>query len=225
MNVINKKNRLVLLLFFMGAAAAAQEDSPGEVQRGRWEIWMGPVFWPAVADLTPAAAGRFDSAGLGLGGAYHVPVRETPRGDLLVGVDASLAVVDSSVNGFLAEITARHMFLGLSAKWLFGAARNASLDAGFGYHEADMAEISYSYWGLEHQVWTKSRPGAFVGATWDVSRSMPGRQRGLSLAFKAHFVDFGEVYDQNVLFSPVFGGGAGSLDGPLYMLQVGYSGR
>ena len=78
---------------------------------------------------------------------------------------------------------------------------------------------------MEHEAWSSSRAGAFIGGTWDVSRGMAGRKNGLSLGFKVHFVDFGNVYDKDILFDPVLGNSAGALDGPIYMVQFGYSGR
>lgn len=48
---------------------------------------------------------------------------------------------------------------------------------------------------------------------------------GLSLSLKVHFVDFGAVQDEDVLFQPLFGADAGELDGPLYLLQIGWAGR
>ena len=52
-----------------------------------------------------------------------------------------------------------------------------------------------------------------------------GKTSGLSLGFKVHFVDFGNVYDENTFIVPILGDDAGSLSGPVYMLQIGYGGR
>ena len=227
MKQTNNMRRTVALTMLLAIApiVAAQDEEFQDFPSSRWEIWMGPMFWPAAGDLEPLASGRFDSTGLAIGFAYHVPVLQMKNSDLLVGVDASIGAADSNVQGFLSEMTARHLFIGMSGKWLFGPERNVSLDLGFGYHEADIAEVSTYYWGMEHEAWTSSRAGAFIGGTWDVSRGMAGRKNGLSLGFKVHFVDFGNVSDEDILFAPVLGANAGALDGPIYMLQFGYSGR
>ena len=198
------------------------EDEPESW--GRWEIWMGPVFWPALGDLTPEG-GEFDEVGLGLGFAFHLPVKQFEHSDLLVGADLTVSGVDSDIDGFLSTVMARHLYVGVSAKWAFLKDRNAMLDFGVGLHMADMAELSTVYWGLEYTLWEATRGGAYVGATWDISRGLPGRKNGLFVAFKAHFVDFGEVYDEDIQFFPMLGSAAGRAEGPIYMLQIGYAGR
>jgi hypothetical protein len=118
------------------------------------------------------------------------------------------------------------MYFGGSSKWRFGAARNFSLDAGLGFHLADIAEVDTRYLGaVENESWESSRLGVFVGATWDVGMRQIEKNRGLFLALKVHFVDFGSVHDEEVFFGPLLGTDAGKLDGPIYMLQIGYSGN
>ena len=88
-----------------------------------------------------------------------------------------------------------------------------------------MAQVSARYLGLEYETWESTRVGAFVGATWDVWAGRENRSSGLSLAFKVHYVDLGTVRDEDILLTPLLGPNAGKLDGPLYVLQIGYSGR
>jgi hypothetical protein len=88
-----------------------------------------------------------------------------------------------------------------------------------------MAQVSTRYFGFEHQAWESNRLGTFVGATWDVWAGRENRMSGLSLAFKAHFVEFGTVRDEDVFLDPVLGPNAGKIDGPIYLLQVGFSSR
>lgn len=216
----------LILVALPWSGQALAQDTAEEPPWGysRWEFWLGPMFWPGLADLEPES-GRFDDVGLGLGGGVHVPVRRFENSDLLVGIDFSVAATESNIDGFLSDVMARHFYFGVGSKWMFGQDRNVSLDAGIGFHQADMAEVSTTYWGMEYEIWSKSRLGGYLGATWDISRSLPGKKNGLSLSFKAHFVDFGEVYDEDTLFLPIFGSGAGQLDGPIYMVQVAYSAR
>ena len=220
---------IAALLFSQAGAQILEPEDVGmdesEAQSlGRWEVWLGPVFWPALGDLTPER-GEFDSAGLGLGLAFHLPVKQFEHSDLLIGADLSIAGVDSNIDGFMSTVMARHAYIGVSAKWAFLEDRNAMLDLGVGLHMADMTETSTTYWGMEYTLWEATRGGVFVGATWDISRGLPGRKNGLFVGFKAHFVDFGEVYDEDILFFPMLGSAAGRADGPIYMLQIGYAAR
>jgi len=208
-------------ILLSGAARAQDDEVSGRCCR--YEIWMGPTWWPALGELQPLD-GRFDTTGLGIGFAFHVPFRKYENSDLLLGVDLSVSAADSNIDTFLSGVMARHLFLGVSGKWLFGPNRNLSLDAGFGYHEADIAEISTVVWGLENEVWSRSRAGAWVGVGWDLGRARPGRNGGLFIAAKAHFVDFGDVHDDRALSGTVLGSAAGQLDSPIYMLEIGYSG-
>ncbi len=205
--------------------AWAQDEAPPIASSSRAEIWLGVSSFPALGDIQPLAAGSFDTTGLGIGGAWHWPVKRFQNSELLLGIDGFIAANDSSVSGFIGDLAARHLYLGGSLKWALGARRNFYLDVGGGYHELDMAELSDYVYGIEHEAWANSTGGAFVGATWDVGAGRPGKTAGLSLGLKVHFVDFGRVYDENTFLQPILGDDAGSLDGPIYMLQIGYGGR
>ena len=210
-----------LLLIAIPTFAETTQPMPAS----RYEVWMGVTNWPSLADLQPVAAGSFDSIGLGLGAAMHVPLRQFENGDLLVGVDGFIVGTTSNISGLIDELLARHLYLGASLKWAFGDARNLQLDAGFGYHLADLAQVSSEYWGVEHEAWEEAKLGAFVGATRDIGAGHGGRQSGLTLALKVHFVDFGTVSDEDIFLEPILGPNAGSLEGPIYLLQVGFSYR
>ncbi len=218
-----------LLLIAVGGAASAQEATAAE-RGSRFELWLGATSWPALGDLQPVAMGSFDDIGFGIGAAFHIPVRKFESSELLLGIDAFISATDSSIatasniQGLRDELLARHMFIGASAKWRFGAARNLSLDAGLGLNLADIATVESRYVGIENESWETTRLGAFVGATWDVGMSRPEKNRGFFLGFEVHFVDFGNVRDEDVFFGPLLGTNAGKLDGPIYMMQIGYSG-
>lgn len=205
-----------------GPAPAQDDVPPGG---GRAEVWLGVSSFPALGDIQPVAAGSFDTTGFAIGGAWHWPVKHFANSELLLGIDGFIAANDSSVSGFIGDLTARHLFIGGSVKWALGSQRNVYLDAGVGYHEIDMAELSEYVYGIEHEAWANSTGGAFVGATWDIGAARPGKTAGLTLALKAHFVDFGRVYDENTFLQQILGGDAGRLGGPIYMLQIGYGGR
>jgi len=216
---------LALMAAVICHSNALGEDGFIDPDGSRFELWAGPTAWPALTDLDTVTGDSFDSAGFGIGGAIHVPVRHFAASDLLVGVDASIAATDSNIRGTVETLALRHLYIGPSVKWRFGDARNLALDFGVGYHLADMAQVDTNYWySYEFQSWEASSVGAMLGATWDIGAGRPTKSGGLFLGFKVHFVDFGDVHDEDVLGWPLLGSNAGRLNGPLYLFQIGYSG-
>ena len=214
-----------LLVLLFAATTSLADETQSRPSGPRSEIWLAVTSWPALDDLQPATSGGFDAAGFGLGGAMHWPIRQSGNGELLVGFDGFIAATGSNISGVIDDVLARHLYLGGSVKWAVGPSRNVQFDAGFGFHLADMAEVSTEYIGIEHEAWEASRAGAFVGATWDIGAGRPGKTGGLSMSLKVHFVDFGGVHDEDVLVRPLFGADAGELDSPIYLLQIGWAGR
>ena len=214
---------LALLFAALSAPAAlAQAPLPGGQ---RWDIALEVSSWPALRDLRPDVGGTFKGAGFGIGGAWHLPVKQFASSELMLGVDGFITGTDSNIAGSLDDVMARHLYVGASVKWLFGEKRNVSLDLGGGYHEVDLAQVDANYWSsFEREHWTSRRAGAYIGATWDVSAGREGKSGGVSLGLRAHVVDFGRVFDEEP-FDPVLGPDAGVLDGPVYLLRIGYSGR
>ncbi len=207
---------------FAGNSARADEVPFAGI---RGDISLDLPIWPSLTDLEPAASGSFDSTGFGLGASVHWPVVQFANSDLLLGLDGTIAATDSSISGTFADLLARQLYLGGSMKWQFGDARNVSLDLGLGYHELDMAQVDSNWRGsLENEQWSESTASAFVGGTWDIGAGRPDHDGGLMLALRVHFADFGQVADEDVFFT-VLGSDAGKLDGPLYMLRIGYSSR
>jgi hypothetical protein len=228
MDMTRRKQVLIALLLATSLAVPvlAQDDAPRS-RVSRWDISLELPVWPGLQELQPAAGGSFNSVGFGLGASWHRLVAKFTSSEMLLGVDGWVAATESSVAGNFEDVMVRHFYLGGSMKWMFGDARNLSLDAGLGYHELDMAQVSSDWRGtLEFEHWSKSKAGAFIGGTWDVGAGRPGKDRGLSLGLRVHFVDFGRVYDQdNLSYSPTLGPDAGNLTGPLYMMRIAYSGR
>lgn len=211
-----------ICLLAFPVAAAPEGSAP---LAGRYEIWLGVSSWPALGDLQPIAAGGFDGAGFGLGAAFHAPLKQFEHSELLAGVDAYIGGTASNVSGTIDDLIARDLYLGASLKWALGRARALQLDAGLGYHLVDMAQVSTRVFGFEHEAWESNRLGTFLGATWDVWAGRENKTGGLSLALKVHHVDFGTVRDEDIFLSPVLGPDAGRLEGPIYLLQVGFSAR
>lgn len=208
-----------------GTALGQEESSPA--QGMRWDLSLDLPIWPSLSDLQPMSLGSFDNLGFGLGVSGHWPVRQLANSDLMLGFDGSIAATESNIRGGFDTLLARQLYLGGSIKWLFGTQRNLSLDAGLGYHEVDMAQVDSEWYGTyEYEHWSTSKPSGFVGATWDVGAGRPDKNKGLFLGVRVHFADFGRVYDED--FAPLqtaLGTDAGTLDGPLYFLRIGYSGR
>ncbi len=214
------------LLLLPAVAGAELPQVEGPADGPRWELWLTVSSWPDLADLEPAAGGGFDDIGYGLGAAVHWPLRRYENSELLLGVEGAIIATDSSVPVFFDDLLARDGYLAVSAKWLAGRTRSFSLDAGLAYHLLDIAQLDTSYYmPLEFQSWEESAPGVFVGATWDVGAARPGRNSGLAIGLRAHFVDFGSVRDEDVFIRPVLGDDAGNLNGPMLTLQVGYRWR
>ena len=212
--------RKLLLLTLLAAPAAWADDAAPLERGGRAEIWLNVTSWPALRDIEPAAGGRFDETGFGLGGGVWLTLRQFERSELLWGIDGFIAANESNVEGIFADLLARQLYLGGSLKWVLGDERRNSLDAGLGYHLVDIAEVGDYGSGIEREVWETSRASAYVGFTWDLpSASLASRGRWM-LGLKAYLADFGTVYGPGPI-----GPDAGRLDGPLYTLQVGYGVR
>ena len=220
----------ILLIFastVLQSTAIAQMDVDEPRAEGmRVELWVAATSWSQLGELEPVAGGTFDSVGYGIGGSVHWPWKTMSDSSVLVGVEAAVMATESNVPVVYDDLVARDAYLAASLKWLFGKARNLSLDAGLAYHLLDIAQIEmhYSFYS-ELQSWEESAFGPFVGLTWNVGATGQERDSGLALGLRTHFVDFGTVRDEDVFFSPVLGAYAGELKGPIYALQIGYGWR
>jgi len=194
--------------------------------RGRYEIAIGAHSWPGIAELQPARGGDFDDVGLNVSMAGHWPLHRFDHSELLVGVDLGLFSNDSNIRFVTEELYSRAGYLTPSVKWTFGQKHRYSIDAGAGYYLVDMVELAGDYpLTVETELWEEGAIGGYIGVTVDIGGGDPARNRGVMFSFKTHFVDFGSVRDENALLPPTFGGSAGDLSGPVYMLQIGYRWR
>ena len=214
---------LAALLLSVSAHGQEPDAQPG---KWRWDLSLDLPIWPSLADLQPPT-GSFDGFGYGLGMSAHTPVKQFQAGELMLGFDGSIAATPSNIRGSFDKLLARQLYLGVSAKLLFGPRKAMSLDAGIGYHEVDMAQVDSNWYGtLEYEHWSASSASSFIGATWDIGAGQAEHNSGLFVGLRVHFADFGSIYDKEfVPGQPALGPGAGTLDGPLYMLRIGYSGR
>lgn len=213
-------------LVLAGTTAAQYTVMADEPVRGRLELWIAATNWQGLHDLEPAAGGSFDQIGIGLGAAAHWPVRQLGGGEIMLGVEGAVMATESDVPVYLGDLMARNGYLALSAKWMFGKTRALALDAGLAWHLLDIAQLDSDYYPfVEFESWEDRALGPFLGVTWDLGAGKPEKTRGLSFGLKAHFVDFGTVRDEDVFIAPVLGPDAGRLNGPVYLLQIGYRWR
>ncbi|MGI9234014.1 MAG: hypothetical protein ACR2RD_10325 [Woeseiaceae bacterium] len=227
MDTRNSPAVLAAAILIMAGNLWAQE-SHEEPSGMRWEMWLAATYWPAFGDLQPLEGGSFDSYGFGLGGSALWPIAETENTELLLGAELAVLVHGSDVPTFLEEVVGTDGYLALSTKWMLGNKRSVSLDAGYAYHWIDISQVDYDYFNYDSddvEIWDDGASGPFVGFTWDTWAGREGKNGGLALAFRVHFVDFDTVRDEDINVLPVLGPDAGTLDGPIYLLQIGYSSR
>ena len=228
MNII--KYGLAALLLSPVAAIAQPIDDANDPRWFenwiRWGIALGGNSWPAAADIEPLVGGGFDDLGPVLEFSVHFRTTQTPKSELLTGIDFGVFSSESNIPLFTETLTARGMYITPSLKWMFGKKHRYSLDAGAGYYLVDIAEIENSGWSnTEVMVWENDAFGGYIGGTWDIGSDNPEKTHGISLGLKVHFFDLGQVSDQNPFAPPRFGTSAGNLEGPVYQLQIGYRWR
>lgn len=213
------------LILIDAAVARYDNDEPGSKSM-RSEVWLAVTSWPTLSDLHPVVGGSFKSVGYGLGGALHWPLRSMQGANLLIGIEGAVMVTESNIPVLLDELLARDGYLAASMKWMPGKTRKLSLDAGLAYHLLDITQLETDYdSSAEFESWEEAALGPFLGMTWDLGAGETGRNSGMTLGLRAHFLDFGTVRDEDVLGSVVLGRDAGELGGPVFVLRVGYRWR
>lgn len=215
---------LAAISTLVGATTAVAEEHEHST-RSPWrlDVSIGAQSWPGLTDLEPLDGGSFDSIGFNLSGAAHYSWRTFDDSELLIGGDLGFMSHSSSIALSFEDVTARIMYVGPSIKWVFGKQHDFSLDLGVMYWEIDFAEVESDYpYYFERVVWKEDAVGGYVGATWDIGAGDPMKTSGMSVGFKAHFVDFGDVTGGDTLLLRTFGPVPGTLEGPILQLQIGY---
>lgn len=213
-------------LLATGTTGAQQLPSPKTADGSRVELWLALSSWSDLADIEPVAGGSFDAIGYGLGGAVRWPLKTMRTSDLMLGIEGAVMATGSDVPVVLDDLLARDAHIAVSLRWRFGEARKLFVDTGLAFHLLDIAQLETDYnSSAEFESWEETALGAFVGIGRDFGVSSSGRHSGLTLGLRAHFLDFGTVRDEDVLTSVVLGRDAGDLNGPLFVLQIGYRWR
>lgn len=216
---------LALNVTLLNVATSAEPDYEQEAG-ARMEAWLAVTSWQALKDVQPVVGGSFKSVGYGIGASAHWPLRSVQSARLLLGIEGAVMGTDSDIPVYLDELLARDAYLAASVKWRPDTWGNLSLDAGVAYHLLDIAQLETDYQSsFEFQSWEESSVGPFLGMTWEPGRAVEGRDSGLTLGLRAHFLDFGTVRDEDILTSVILGRDAGKLDGPLIVLRIGYRWR
>lgn len=223
---------ILFIVTLAGAPSLSIAQAPDEGlqsdRRLRKEIFLGYHKWDELAQLSPAAAGSFDSNGFNLGAAFHWRTGEWGRSDVLAGLDFAFFSNDSSVRHIGDDVISRGLYITPSIKLMFdnGTSPVYALDFGLGYYLVDIAEVTLFDFGayFEDQLWEDSAFGGYVGASVDFPNKKRNRLAGFSLSAKIHFFDLGKVTDEGsvAIARGTLGPDAGSLSGPVVMLQFGY---
>lgn len=190
----------------------------------RQEVFLGYHNWDDLAKLSPDAGGSFDSGGYNLGAAFHWKTGRWGNGDVLSGIDFALFTNDSNIPNSFGDLIARGLYITPSVKLVFDGAISPryALDFGLGYYLVDIADLKIFSGGgyFERELWEASAFGGYVGASVDFPSESSNGRSGFSLSAKIHFFDLGKVSDQGG--TNTLGSDAGSLSGPVTMLQLGY---
>ena len=206
--------RAIVLLSLLAAAMpritlAAEDDTSNPEER--MAVFMGVHDWSALGDLQSADEGSFRPDGFNLAVTWHRSMAEFQRTTLLVGGELGLFSNDSDIRGLIAELSSRGMYLMPSLKFALGRQRNFYLDAGAGLYVVDFAELDCDPGCSELDVvWKETAFAGYLGISADLRF---GERWAVALEAKVHFVNFGEVTG--------LGPESQSLDGPIYMIQVG----
>ena len=226
-----KKHLILFIVMLVGppslSVAQAPDEGLGGNRRARGEVFLGYQKWDGLAQLSSPDDGSFSSGGFSLGGAHHWSVGQWGHRDILAGLDFALFSNESNLHHISEDVISRGLYITPSVKLMFdnGTGPRFALDFGLGYYLVDIAEVvSFNGGFSEDEVWEDSAFGGYVGATVDFPTKKSNWERGFFMSAKVHYFDLGNVADEGSAFiaRSTQGPDAGSLSGPMIMLQFGY---
>ena len=208
------KHAIALLLL---AAAAMPETTLGAedgpfVPGSRLALLIGVNDWSGLGDLQAAGGGNFHSTGAILAAVGHRRVAEFEHSTLLVGGEAGFFRTDSNIPGLTTHLSAQGMYFIPSLKLALGRQRNIYLDAGTGVYIVGFNETGCDDFGCGElqELWEDSQFAGYLGIGADLRFN---KSWALAFEAKVHFADFDTITGLGV--------GPQSLDGPIYLFQVG----
>lgn len=208
--------RSAFSLLLLAAAAmprttlGAEDDT--SVPGSRLALLIGVHDWSGLGDLQSADGGSFHSTGSTLAAVGHRRVAEFQRNTLLVGGEVGFFTNDSNIQGLTTDLSANGMYIMPSLKLAFGRQRNFYVDAGAGVYFVDFTETGCGDFGCGEiqEIWQETKFAGYLGISADLRIS---EQWAVALEAKVHFVNFGTASG--------LGAEPQSLDGPIYLFQVG----
>jgi hypothetical protein len=184
----------VIGLFLATAPAQGNEESiPSRIGTWNWSFTIGVSSWASLTDLESVSGESFDSYGFALELAGHKTVTRRGPADVLVGAALRLFTTDGDIAGISGERGKKYL----------------NLEAGFGWYNADFAELDCetgSYCVELRSPYDSSAFGAYVGLSGGMGRRMIA-------GLKVHFADFGSVKGVSSI--------SGDLEGPIYIFSLG----
>ncbi len=211
--------QITLILGVLAAAqVCAQSDSAGS-PIGFGDYWNADLaftytFWDSLGDLEPAGrGGPFDTEAAGFDVSLEGSVGRLGNAIVFVGFNFGMAGFNSNI--FLEEDFGTESNIDLTyavgtLNFRLGNPGNqyVDIDVGLGaYNAGNMYIDCIAVPACLASEISVTEPGGYIGASWAV-------WRGLKLAGRIHYVDFGTIGS--------IGPESGTLEGPMYTAQIGW---
>ena len=188
------------------------DQDPGEyVRTSRFIINLGAGTWPALSDLNSSYGGGFDNVGMDIDVGWHVVAWK----GWLWGLDAGLYYTSGDVPALLGDLEAESFFVTPSVKIPLGKG-NQYLEAGVGYYSLSFVDMNCDFNPCIQfeNGYDKSTTGGYLGFARDFAIGTRGYF--WSLGFRIHYANFGTPEG--------LGPSPGTVDGPVYMILLGWGG-
>ena len=212
----------LLLLGVTTSTGAEPEDGAGEAPLRFFRAAVGYQQFRPLADLEPAAPGRFDAGGYLLDLGVHRQIGRWRQADVLFGVDLGLFTNESDVQAAQETLTSRGLYLTPSVKLMFSKTgeRYIGLEAGAGYYLIDFVEFInrdalFSELFEANEVFEESTLGGYLGISADFP--VGKGSGGIFIGTRVHWFDLGPA--------TALGPSAGDLTGPMVTVHGGWTQR
>lgn len=199
-------------------------------KKNYFTVLLGAVYWNNLADIEydfsvsdPAQYGTFREWGYNVEIGYHRQVSKWLENDLLLGLDFGIFNNDCKETfstvlppglRIKVDLDSRVLYLTPSVRLLIekqGYPRFI-IGAGLGYYLVDFVEQSSDCWE-ETEYFEEDTIGGYLSVGVDFPISEQSGGAALRVESKVHFMNFGDLGG--------IASGAGDLEGPVYMFQLG----